>query len=196
MRQINRLFIIIAIVFGISLTLRLQHNEIVRLRSNNEALQSRVLLYRTKNNKSAASIAEMRLTISELRKQHRDALAEIESLGIRLRRVERYARSVTATTIRDTVVISTLPPSETLPSRHSIDYRDAWTTIRGEILGDSLAIEVTTRDTLHQVVHRIPRRFLGIPFGTKMLRQEVWSSNPHTEVVYTEYIRLKRRIRN
>ena len=196
MRQINRLFIIIAIVFGISLTLRLQHNEIVRLRSNNEALQSRVLLYRTKNNKSAASIAEMRLTISELRKQHRDALAEIESLGIRLRRVERYARSVTATTIRDTVVISTLPPSETLPSRHSIDYHDAWTTIRGEILGDSLAIEVTTRDTLHQVVHRIPRRFLGIPFGTKMLRQEVWSSNPHTEVVYTEYIRLKGRIRN
>ena len=195
MRQINRLFIIIAIAFGISLTLRLQHNEIVRLRSNNEALQSRVLLYRTKNNKSAASIAEMRLTISELRKQHRDALAEIESLGIRLRRVERYARSVTATTIRDTVVISTLPPSETLPSRHSIDYRDTWTTIRGEILGDSLAIEVTTRDTLHQVVHRIPRRFLGIPFGTKMLRQEVWSSNPHTEVVYTEYIRL-RRIRN
>ena len=193
MRQINRLFIIIAIVFGISLTLRLQHNEIVRLRSNNEALQSRVLLYRTKNNKSAASIAEMRLTISELRKQHRDALAEIESLGIRLRRVERYARSVTATTIRDTVVISTLPLSETLPSRHSIDYRDAWTTIRGEILGDSLAIEVTTRDTLHQVVHRIPRRFLGIPFGTKMLRQEVWSSNPHTEVVYTEYIRLRRR---
>ena len=165
----------------------------MRLRSNNEALQSRVLLYRTKNNKSAASIAEMRLTISELRKQHRDALAEIESLGIRLRRVERYARSVTATTIRDTVVISTLPPSETLPSRHSIDYRDAWTTIRGEILGDSLAIEVTTRDTLHQVVHRIPRRFLGIPFGTKMLRQEVWSSNPHTEVVYTEYIRLRRR---
>ena len=195
MRQINRLFIIIAIVFGISLTLRLQHNEIVRLRSNNEALQSRVLLYRTKNNKSAASIAEMRLTISELRKQHRDALAEIESLGIRLRRVERYARSVTATTIRDTVVISTLPPSEPLPSRHSIDYHDTWTTIRGEILGDSLAIEVTTRDTLHQVVHRIPRRFLGIPFGTKMLRQEVWSSNPHTEVVYTEYIRLRRRLR-
>jgi hypothetical protein len=196
MRQINTIFIIIAILFGISLTLRLQHNEIVRLRSNNEALQSRVLLYRTKNNKSAASIAEMRLTISELRKQHRDALAEIESLGIRLRRVERYARSVTATTIRDTVVISTLTPSETLPSPRSIDYRDAWTTIRGEILGDSLAIEVTTRDTLHQVVHRIPRRFLGIPFGTKMLRQEVWSSNPHTEVVYTEYIRLKGRIRN
>ena len=37
-----------------------------------------------------------------------------------------------------------------------------------------------------------PRRFLFIRWGTKALRQEIISSNPHTRIVYSEYIRIER----
>ena len=43
-----------------------------------------------------------------------------------------------------------------------------------------------------QVVHRIPRRFLFIRWGTKALRQEIVPSNPHTRIVYSEYVKIER----
>ena len=47
-------------------------------------------------------------------------------------------------------------------------------------------------DTLRQAVHRIPRRFLFIRWGTKALRQEIVSTNPHTRIVYAEYVKIER----
>jgi len=38
----------------------------------------------------------------------------------------------------------------------------------------------------------LPRRFLFIRYGTKAIRQEMVSSNPHTQLVYTEYIEFTR----
>ena len=47
-------------------------------------------------------------------------------------------------------------------------------------------------DTLRQIIHRVPRRFLFLRFGTKAVRQEIVSSNPHSRIVYTEYVRFER----
>ena len=63
------------------------------------------------------------------------------------------------------------------------------------IRADSVSCRVVSVDTLQQIVHRVPRRFLFIRWGTKAIRQEVVSSNPHTNIVYTEYIELKRKKR-
>lgn len=71
-------------------------------------------------------------------------------------------------------------------------WRDPWVTVEGLIAGDSVRCRVQSVDTLRQVVHRIPRRFLFIRWGTKALRQEIVSSNPHTRIVYTEYVRIER----
>ena len=51
---------------------------------------------------------------------------------------------------------------------------------------------VQSRDTLVQIVHRVPKRFLFFRFGTKAIRQEVVSMNPHTKVAYADYIELKK----
>ena len=61
----------------------------------------------------------------------------------------------------------------------------------GIIRRDTLMLDYRSVDTLHQVIHRVPRKFLFFRFGTKGIRQEVWSSNPHTRLVYSEYIELK-----
>ena len=47
-------------------------------------------------------------------------------------------------------------------------------------------------DTLHQILHRVPRRLLFIRWGTKGVRQEIRSSNPHTRLVYADYVVIER----
>ncbi len=86
-----------------------------------------------------------------------------------------------------------LPLAPPLPAARSFRWSDRWTTVAGVVTADSVYCAVTSVDTLVQVVHRVPRRFLGIPFGTKAIRQEIVSKNPHNRVVYTEYVRLERR---
>ena len=56
----------------------------------------------------------------------------------------------------------------------------------------SSQIEEVELEILRQVVHRIPRRFLFIRWGTKALRQEIVPSNPHTRIVYSEYVKIER----
>ena len=63
------------------------------------------------------------------------------------------------------------------------------------IRDDSIGVTLRSVDTLFQVVHRVPRQFLCFRFGTKAIRQEIVSSNPHTELVYSEYVELKRNSR-
>ncbi len=168
-----------------------------RLRSNEHALVEGVTYYRTENGRSAASVEALELELAEFREQHRRDAEEIASLGIRLRRAESYVKSVAVTTIADSVVVRDtviVRDSVTVVAQHFEDV-NTWSRVEGILFGDSLRYAVSTIDTLHQVVHRVPRKFLFIPYGTKAIRQEVWSSNPNTELVYTEYIELPRKRR-
>ncbi|MCL2041942.1 MAG: hypothetical protein FWG84_07905 [Bacteroidales bacterium] len=74
-----------------------------------------------------------------------------------------------------------------------MSYSDVWLDFDGCEVDGSVEAAIISRDTLVQFVHRVPRRFLGIPFGTKAIRQEVVTKNPYTEIMYTEFISLKRR---
>ena len=168
-----------------------------RLRRNESALRHGVELYRTESGRSAAAVEALEMEVAEFRELHRDAAKEIASLGIRLRRAESVARSVAVTTLTDTVVVrDTIVVSDTVAvaARH-FAAADAWSRVEAILFGDSVQYAVRTIDTLHQVVHRVPRRFLFIPYGTKAIRQEVWSSNPNVKLVYTEYIELPKRLK-
>jgi hypothetical protein len=182
-----------AIVGGVVISNLVEEN--ARLRSNQHALLEGVEFYRTENGKSAASVEVLQLELAEFRSLREQDAEEIASLGIRLRRAESYAKSVAMTTLTDTVVVRdtvVLRDTVAMPARHFAGA-DAWSRVEGILFGDSVRYAVHTIDTLHQVVHRVPRKFLFIPYGTKAIRQEVWLSNPNTELVYTEYIELPRR---
>lgn len=77
-------------------------------------------------------------------------------------------------------------------TRRAFRWRDAWITVEGIVTADSVHCRVESIDTLRQIVHRVPHRFLFFRWGTKAIRQEISSSNPHTRIVWTEYIRLER----
>ncbi|MBQ8366458.1 MAG: hypothetical protein IJX40_01830 [Alistipes sp.] len=159
------------------------------LRRNQHALLQSVELYRTKADESAARVEALELSVAEFKEYRaRDAEA-IRSLGIRLRRAESYAVSAT-----QSHYATTIPLRDTIILRDTVRLfasEDEWSRVEGVVRGDSLNFALHAVDTLRQVIHRVPRKFLFIKYGTKGIRQEIWSSNPHTELVYTEYIEFE-----
>ena len=185
--------LILVAICGVALGYLIKEN--ARLRGNQHALIEGVEFYRTESGRSAASVEVLQLELSEFRSLRQQDAEEIASLGIRLRRAESYAKSVAVTTLTDTVIVRdtvVVRDTVTMHARHFAG-EDAWSRVEGILFGDSLHYAIRTTDTLHQVLHRVPRKFLFIPYGTKAIRQEVWSSNPNTELIYTEYIELPRR---
>ena len=155
-----------------------------RLVENQTALAADVTRYRTRLGAEAASVQALRLRCGEFETLRAADAEQIRRLGIRLRRLEAAAKAVAVTDaeirtpLRDTV--------------RMFRWRDPWISVEGRIGRDSAACRIRSVDTLRQAVHRIPRRFLFIRWGTKALRQEIVSTNPHTRIVYAEYVKIER----
>ena len=155
--------------------------------------------YRAENRRLVENQTALAADVTRYRTPLRAADAEqIRRLGIRLRRLEAAAKAVAVTDaeirtpLRDTVVVRI---HDTLPVRDTVRmfrWRDPWISVEGRIGRDSAACRIRSVDTLRQAVHRIPRRFLFIRWGTKALRQEIVSTNPHTRIVYAEYVKIER----
>ena len=192
MQRITRILLLITIGATLlsGVVLRGLYEENKRLKRNCEALSEDVTLYRTRAGESAASVQVLELKLSEFRKQHQADTERIRALGISLRRAESYAKSVMEQRYADSVVLrDTVILHDTV---RLFEGGDRWSHIAGIIAGDRLSYDIHTVDTLHQVVHRVPRKWWFFRFGTSAIRQEIWSSNPNTQLVYSEYVELKR----
>lgn len=165
--------------------------------TEHRALTNSVEHYRTLAGESAASVEALRLRTAELERLRSEDAELIRSLRLRIRRVEALTTTaiegeyeIVAPIVSDTQALadSMLQPTAI---KH-FEWSDGWATVRGRIEEDSISCEIATIDTLHQIIHRVPRRFLFFRFGTKILRQEIISSNPHNRIVYAEYIEVER----
>lgn len=181
------------LLIAVAIILSRRADEISRLRNNCEALASETKFYKTRLGESAASVMALQLDLDEYREQHERDLKRIRSLGVRLRRVESVAKTATKSEVEFVA-----PRTDTVILRDTLSlfcWNDAWTNIEGMIRGEKVECKVESVDTLHQIIHRVPHRFWFLRYGTKAIRQEIVSSNPHTRIVYAEYIELPKRHR-
>lgn len=164
-----------------------------RLKDNQSALMSQVEQYRTSDGRNAAMVRQLELTVSELEEENGLIASTAEGLRLKLKHIEHGSAHATRTdvsvqtVIRDTLVIrdSVITPMQ------GFLWSDAWTSVAGLIEGKNVDLTINSRDTLVQVVHKIPHKFLFFTWGCKGIRQEIVSSNPHTVITYTEYIKIK-----
>lgn len=195
----NYLFLYAVIVTALlAAGYRRYRTEKQRLTQNQQALAADVTHYRTRLGEEAVSAQALRLRCGEFEQLRAADAARIRGLGLKISRLEAASKTVTATTlsirapVRDTVILrlqDTLVVRDTL---RLFRWRDHWVTVEGALYADSVFCRVASVDTLRQIVHRIPRRFLFIRWGTKALRQEIVSSNPHTRIVHAEYVKIER----
>lgn len=180
-------------LWGVNSNLR-QEKE--RLTGNQEALMDEVQYYQDEAGRNAASVQRLELSKAELEAYNGELTKRIEDLNIKLKRVQSATTTATQTNVEiKTIIKDTIIYRDTgmlvLPA---IKWQDPWVNVDGIIKPDSTVdLSIHSVDTLFQVVHRVPKKFLFIRYGTKAIRQEITSSNPHTKIVYSEYIELKRR---
>ena len=164
-----------------------------RLNQNIVALTSDVELYRTQSGESAAEVRSLRLRQSELEQTNEALTDQIDQLKIRLRHINSLATAATQTVVEfstqipDTVLRRPVVDTIRLPL-----YADTWNSVQATLIGDRIKGRFSSVDTLHQVVYRVPHRFLFIRYGTKELRQVITSSNPSTRLVYSSHITIER----
>lgn len=164
-----------------------------RLTANTTSLMSKAEYYETEAGKSAASVQRLELTNSELKENYAEVCKRADELGVKVKRLQSAATTATQTEVkiitqvRDSIVYR----DGVLDSLKLIEWRDPWVSVNGELRDRDVNLNVVSNDTIFQVVHRVPKKFWFIKYGTKAIRQEVMSSNPHTHITYTEYIELK-----
>ena len=165
-----------------------------RLSDNQRTLLTDIEFYQTKDSLSAASVERLILTNREFQKYAGELEKTVEELNLKVKHLQSASQSATETKylikteIRDSIII--LPgKTDTL---NCINYQDPYLTFSGSINGKQFSGLIQSRDTIIQLIHRVPRRFWFIRWGTKGIRQEVISRNPHSQISYTEYIKLKR----
>ena len=163
-----------------------------RLQGNNEALMEEVVTYMDIADRSAASVQMLKK--SELEKNYQDVCQRAEDLGLQVKRLQAASKTETQTKVEIQTVVkdSIIYRNGILDSLKRIEWRDPWVSVEGTLKKDSLNLNVTSVDTLYQFIHRVPHKFWFIKWGTKAIRQEITTSNPHSKIVYTEYIELKK----
>lgn len=216
------LLVLFGLLWVQTVRLRGERAERRRMQSNNEVLTDSVEFYRTKSGKHAASRQVLELRVSEMERYNAQLAATVRELRIKARRLETAAMTATRTEAQITAPLEPTGPQPSawekygagvrraadsvkaaldwkysglpkIPEAKVFRWADQHVSVDGIIRADSVSCHVISIDTLQQIVHRVPRRFLFIRWGTKAVRQEVVSSNPHTQIIYTEYIELKKR---
>lgn len=164
-----------------------------RLKGNQTALLKKATYYETEAGKSAASVQKLELSYSELKDNYQQVCQTADELGVKVKRLQAAATTATKTEVRVVTEVrdSIVYLNGAVDSLKVFNWHDAWVSVVGELKGRDVSLNVASQDTIIQIVHRVPKKFLFFRWGCKAIRQEIVSSNPHTKIVYSEYIELK-----
>lgn len=197
--MLNKILLYLSLVLtvsliGVSWALHNTSKDRDRLASNQNTLLSDIRHYKTTNGNNAASIQKLTLSKSELEHNCTELKKQIQDMGIKMKRVQSISSTSTQSDyeihaqIKDSIVYKDRIKYITL---HTIKYSDPWIYLSGVIDSLNFNGSIQTRDTLIQVVHRIPKKFLFFRFGCKAILQDVKCTNPHSTITYTKYIEMK-----
>lgn len=163
-----------------------------RLRQNQQVLLGEVREYRVRDSLHAVTVGVLSLRASEIERNCQTLSAMVRDMGLKMKRLESLSEHALESryAIRAAVEETVVRDSTAAVAAHRIRYNDPHLDFDGLIRDGMFEGSVVCRDTLTQAVHRVPRKFLFIRWGTKSLRQEIVSSNPHTRIVYSRFIRV------
>ena len=208
-RFIGFIKVILLVLIPLALVMALKEcyelmGESERTKENQDILlhNGRVEIGRTQSGRPRASVQAITLKTSDL-KRSPDSLLAVNKKELKIKNSRIVAAATTSTTTQVDVKAAIRPvPHDTCsrilsgsyrpPDVSQVSWSDPWITLRGEIEGDSMQVHIESRDTLQMIVHRVPKKFLFFRFGTKGVRMEVVSQNPHSRLSYPRIIMFEK----
>ena len=167
-----------------------------RLAANVESLTTGTEQYITEAGKQAARAQQLELTTGELKQQCADLQARLEDMGIKNKYLQRAVSASTQmsakvdTVVRDSIVY--VPQLARLDTLQVLRWADAWVRLDGIIRNGRFTGSITSQDTLTVAVHRVPKKFWFIKWGTKRIDVSVASSNPHTKINEVKCVEIRK----
>ena len=165
-----------------------------RFADNQRTLLDKAHYYETQNRLSVASVERLTLKTKELEENRSELVEVCDDLRIKVKRLQSASTTVTQTKyefktiFKDSVIVRNGAVLDTIKC---MNYVDSWLSFKGYTSDNvNFNVKIESRDTIVQFVHRVPRKFWFIKWGTKAIRQEVISKNPYSKITYSEYIEL------
>lgn len=162
-----------------------------RLQANQNALLEKNEFYRTEAEHNAASVEALTLSKREIEKYNADLVKTCDELNVSLRRMI----SASVSGIRSDYHIEgelrekSVTVHDTAQTMKCMDYDSPHLSFSACVDSSSFVVaDIVTRDTINSIVHGVPHKFLFFKWGIKEVRQEVFSTNPNTHIVYTQLI--------
>ena len=190
-------FLIIALLIACTYVYRQTketRKENARLEKNQAALVDSVRHRKTETGKEVASVQSVTVNNSELKEQFQDLNDAVKDLRLKLKRVQQINKASSETKIKATTDLkdSIIYVDSSAYKIQAIRYSDPWVNVEGILDKQKVSLDIVSRDTLYTVLHRVPKKFLFFKFGTKCIRQEIVSSNPHTRITFARTVLLEK----
>lgn len=160
-------------------------------KNNEVTLKEGIRRYVTQDSLNAIQIGKLILSKKEFKTQESALLEEIKKLKIKVGRLNAVLETQSEVKTQMVIVFhdSIIELNKVVKC---LEYDDNYFKINACIENDTLKGELTYRDTLIQVIHRVPRKFLFIKFGTKAIKQEAYFKNKNAHIAYSRFIEIKK----
>lgn len=166
--------------------------EVARLNGNQRSLLADIESYRTKDSLSVAKVERLLLTNREFEKYCADLKLQLGELGIKVKRLQSVTEvGINASYSIDVQLKDSTVVRDSTVVMQCIELHTPYIDVSGCIEQDRFVGDIASRDTLDLAVHREPKRFWFIRYGTKGIWLTALSKNPHSKIEYARYIEMK-----
>lgn len=160
---------------------------------NIAALQKENEYFKDQNGNQAVKIQALTLTAAELRRVVPSIVADLKTLSIRPAQVNNYtaaaltSKQLIAITLKDSIIFDTVKVSR-------IDYKNRWYDVTGMIRGDSVNLDIESRDRLTVINYlgKRSRRFLFVRFGPRYPETVIRNENPNNKIIIEKSVFMKK----
>lgn len=178
---------------------------LTRYEENQASLLGKIQYFRTENGELTASVQALTLKSDELTELIPKYEQEIKQLRIDLRNAKSLAHVSTETSVDITAPLEpAIPPSAQRPDNDTssttqnppfipreFSWSDQWISIRGKVYQDTVICSFLSIDSLTLIAHYKKKRCLFSKGRKgKLIKYDVKTKNPHTNITDVEYIEL------
>lgn len=166
---------------------------------NNAVLLNDVKYYRALDSLNAARVGVLELSIQDYERFMKEDADLINKLKRKNEELQNFSKIQAETIIKiraqvkDSLIY--IPGDTAYQLIPCVSFRDSWTNIEACVYNDTLIGDIQIRDSLILYETIIYKRFLGILWKTKKIKERsfnIVSKNPYTEIKGVEIVSIRK----